>query len=102
MRALNLRFRGIDKETDVLSFPGERKPLKPGLPFALGDIVINPSRALRQSKEHGLSFKEELRWLLVHGLLHLIGYDHERSRYAGQKMRRKERQLLEKLSDGAI
>ncbi len=98
MRSLNLRWRGIDKETDVLSFPGEKKPLKPGLPFALGDIVVNPALAFKQAKEHGLSFKEELRWLLVHGLLHLIGYDHERSGYAEQKMRRKELEVLEKLS----
>lgn len=98
MRALNLRYRGIDKETDVLSFPlYEPREIPKKGEYLLGDIVINPSKALRQSSEHGLAFKEEIRWLLVHGLLHLIGYDHERSKYAERKMRDKEREILKGL-----
>ncbi|MBI4823254.1 MAG: rRNA maturation RNase YbeY [Nitrospirae bacterium] len=100
MRSLNLSYRGIDRTTDVLSFgvtsPDEAKKTS-RIPYILGDIVINPSQAKTQAKGHELSFKEELRWLIVHGLLHLIGYKHE-TRYAERKMRRKERQLLERLN----
>lgn len=70
MRALNRQFRGKDDATDVLSFPsGERG--------FLGDIVIADGVAKRQAKEHGHSLKTEIRTLALHGLLHLLGYDHE-------------------------
>ena len=102
IKALNLKYRGIDAETDVLSFPmyESAREFPAEGPFILGDVVINPSRAFLQSKEHGLSLANEVRWLLVHGILHLLGYDHERSRYAERKMREKERGLLEKLTGG--
>lgn len=108
MRRLNHKYRGIDRTTDVLSFPqqnscelkNKRESLDLSLvtrhlPLPLGDVVINLQAVKRQAPEHGLSFNEELRWLLVHGVLHLIGYDHERTRYAERKMRTKERELLE-------
>lgn len=107
MRRLNHKYRGIDRTTDVLSFPqqnsyelkNKRESLDSSLvarhlPLPLGDVVINLQAAKRQAPEHGLSFNEELRWLLVHGVLHLIGYDHERSKYAERKMRSKEKELL--------
>ena len=68
------------------------------MPIPLGDIVINLHQAKRQASEHGLTFTEELRWLLIHGLLHLIGYDHEKGGYDEKKMRRKEKELLSKIS----
>jgi rRNA maturation RNase YbeY len=107
MRRLNYKYRGIDRTTDVLSFPQmsysvKRKALSVKSYNAinaqrftlLGDVVINLQAVKRQAPEHGLSFNEELRWLLVHGVLHLIGYDHERSKYAERKMRSKEKELL--------
>ena len=110
MKRLNYKYRGIDRTTDVLSFPQmsysvKRKALSVKSYNAinaqrttlLGDVVINLQAAKRQAPEHGLSFNEELRWLLVHGVLHLIGYDHERSKYAERKMRTKERELLDYL-----
>ncbi|MDP2277595.1 MAG: rRNA maturation RNase YbeY [Nitrospirota bacterium] len=110
MRGLNYKYRGIDRTTDVLSFPQmsysvKRKALSVKSYNAinaqrttlLGDVVINLQAVKRQAPEHGLSFNEELRWLLVHGVLHLIGYDHERSKYAERKMRTKERELLDYL-----
>ncbi|MEW6417976.1 MAG: rRNA maturation RNase YbeY [Nitrospirota bacterium] len=106
MRMLNHQYRGIDRTTDVLSFP-QNPPLPPftkggmgGLltqNFVLGDIIINLHQAKRQAAEHGLTFNEELRWLLIHGLLHLIGYEHEKGGYDEKKMRRKERELLNAL-----
>ena len=71
IRALNKRFRRVDKVTDVLSFPSD-------LPVHLGDIAIARGMATRQARRLGHSVKAELRVLALHGLLHLLGYDHER------------------------
>ena len=84
MRALNRRFRGVDRVTDVLSFPwNERAPrgattLTSETGFShLGDIVIATGRASRQACEAGHAKRVELRILVLHGLLHLLGYNHE-------------------------
>jgi probable rRNA maturation factor len=96
MRALNAHYRGLGRPTDVLSFPmSDGDSAAPtGL---LGDIVICVPRALTQSGEYGVPFYDELRRLLVHGLLHLLGYDHERGAYQKRKMEKKERELLNAL-----
>jgi probable rRNA maturation factor len=74
IRRLNKLYRNKDKPTDVLSFPiGE----KVNGWLILGDIVISVDTARRQAKEFGYSLEEELKRLLVHGLVHLLGYDHE-------------------------
>ena len=70
IRDLNRQFRGIDKATDVLSFPADEID-------NLGDIAISVDTAARQAKENGLTFDEEVAQLILHGLLHLSGYDHE-------------------------
>jgi probable rRNA maturation factor len=70
MRRLNAAFRHVDAVTDVLSFPAE------GALF-LGDIAIARGRARRQALAHGHALRTELRLLALHGLLHLLGYDHE-------------------------
>ena len=70
MRALNRQFRGKDKVTDVLSFPAETRGF-------LGDIVIAGGVARQQARAAGHPVQTELRVLALHGLLHLIGYDHE-------------------------
>ena len=96
MRDLNHRFRGIDRVTDVLSFPagpdgtGHRRDGPAGGPRWLGDIVIATGRAARQARAAGLTESEERRRLALHGLLHLLGYDHERD---DGRMRRLERRL---------
>ena len=72
IRQLNRQFRGIDKATDVLSFPaGDTDESN------LGDIAISVDTAAAQAKENGLKFDEEVAQLILHGLLHLCGYDHE-------------------------
>ena len=96
MRDLNHRFRGLDRVTDVLSFPAG--PDETGLRGAgagggarwLGDIVIATGRAVRQARAAGLTESQERRRLALHGLLHLLGYDHERD---DGRMRRLERRL---------
>jgi len=95
MKLLNRQYRGIDRATDVLSFPQTENRTQN---FVLGDIVINLPRAKRQAAEQGITLNEELKRLMIHGLLHLIGYDHEKSRYQKNKMRSKERELLEVLT----
>lgn len=97
MRALNLAYRGMDRTTDVLSFSQlEGIPMNRGA-ANLGDIVISPDQAARQAMDRGVGFQQELAILLVHGLLHLIGYDHEKNSYQARKMKRKEKELLDAL-----
>ena len=72
IRHLNRQFRGIDKSTDVLSFPaGDADDRN------LGDIAISVDTAAVQAKDNGLTFEAEVAQLILHGLLHLSGYDHE-------------------------
>jgi probable rRNA maturation factor len=96
MRALNRLHRGVDRTTDVISFPqfdGFPSPPGSGSEFMLGDIVINLHKAERQAKEYGVPFYDELKRLLIHGLLHLLGYDHEQGKEADRKMQRRAKQL---------
>ena len=92
MRDLNRRFRAIDTVTDVLSFPADPTPagLSPIPAPLLGDVVIATGRAARQARAAGLTEGNEWRRLALHGLLHLLGYDHEQD--DGQ-MERFERRL---------
>jgi probable rRNA maturation factor len=78
-RRLNRIYRNMDKTTDVLSFPLLEGPvLKTGkAPFKpLGDVVLCVPQLLRQARENGVEFREESALLLIHGILHLLGYDH--------------------------
>ena len=80
MKELNSRFRGMNRPTDVLSFPagpGGEGDLPPGAPRHLGDIVISSPAARRQAARRGHPAGREARVLLIHGFLHLLGYDHE-------------------------
>jgi probable rRNA maturation factor len=77
IRDLNRRFRGRNSATDVLSFPNERNTFENASEVNLGDVVISIERAEAQAAEHGLEFDEEVAQLILHGLLHLCGYDHE-------------------------
>lgn len=89
---LNRDYRGKDKPTDVLSFSLQegRHPSK----TMLGDLVISVDTAKIQAKKYGVSFRDEVRRLLIHGTLHLLGYDHENvPKLESQKMRRLERRL---------
>ena len=92
IRDLNRRFRGKDEATDVLSFPA-KKPLQRQERIA-GDVAISMETAQRQAAEQGHTLGVELRVLMLHGLLHVAGYNHETD--AG-KMHRREQQLRTKL-----
>lgn len=103
IRVLNREFRKKDKATDVLSFPQLTKAEIAGkkrgfVGSYLGDLVISSETTLRQAKEFGVSKREELLRLVVHGVLHLCGYDHEKVPHSeAQRMRRKERAIRGRL-----
>jgi probable rRNA maturation factor len=77
MRELNRRWRGKKGTTDVLSFPSEQDEFEQAEGLTLGDVVISVEQAARQAAQNGLKFEEEVAQLILHGLIHLCGYDHE-------------------------
>lgn len=89
IQELNKKYRQIDSPTDVLSFSMDDE--------IWGDIIISTERAQAQAEEYGHSIERELGYLVVHGILHLLGYDHKNS---GDKeeMRRKEERVLSELN----
>lgn len=91
IHALNRQYRGKDKPTDVLSFPLADEIQ----PFLLGDVVISIETAARQAQRRRHSLPEEVQTLLIHGILHLLGYDHEVSRSEAIRMHRKEREVMQ-------
>ena len=98
---LNATYRHIDRPTDVLAFAmgeGEGAALHPEL---LGDVVISLDTAARQAAAGAVALPDEVRMLLTHGVLHLLGYDHERSPAAARRMFRRQRALLCRLNDRA-
>lgn len=88
IRELNKEFRAIDKDTDVLSFPLEDFPFTP-----LGSIIISKEHIIEKSEEFGHSIRDEYSLLFIHGLLHLLGFDHENDE---DEMRKEEERLVEK------
>ena len=87
---INLTTRGIDKPTDVLSFPYEQMPNTP-----LGSIVISIDFVEKKAKDYNHSFEDELSLLFIHGLLHLVGYDHE---VDNGEHRKKEEELIKQFN----
>jgi probable rRNA maturation factor len=103
MASYNERFLTRSGPTDVLAFPVE--DLKPGVaperdvndpPLLLGDIIVAPEYIFRQAEEYGVTFDDEMSLMVVHGLLHLLGYDHQTDDEA-EMMESRERQILAKV-----
>ena len=92
MRRLNRTYRNKDRTTDVLAFA--YREVKSDVAPLLGDVVISIPAARRQAKAGSHSLDEEVLRLLIHGVLHLVGYDHERSRQQARRMQRKETELF--------
>jgi rRNA maturation RNase YbeY len=95
MRGLNRRYRRRDRTTDVLAFPMREATGPPT--HLLGDVVISLPTAARQAAALGRSVDQEVAMLLVHGVLHLLGYEHERGEREARHMRRKELAVLRSL-----
>jgi rRNA maturation RNase YbeY len=98
MHRLNRHYRGKDRPTDVLAFALREGARVPGDEAVLGDVVISLDTAARQARAHGVTVAHEVRTLLIHGVLHLLGYDHERSAGEARRMRAVERRLSRTLS----
>lgn len=96
MRRLNRQYRKKDRTTDVLAFSMREVPAPPPSTL-IGDVVISIPTAAKQANQLGRSLDEELIALLVHGILHLCGYDHERSERDARRMRQRERWVLRRL-----
>lgn len=92
IRGLNKDFRGIDRATDVLSFPMEEENM-------LGDIAISLDTAKRQSTDSGIAIEREVAFLFIHGMLHLLGFDHETGEAQEKEMFTLQEDILKKLVD---
>lgn len=108
VKKLNRVYRGLDETTDVLSFAlTEPAPGRESEPFIgppdsvarLGEVIISYPRAAKQAEEHGGTVEEEMAWLVVHGLLHLLGHDHEEPGRA-RRMRALEKKILNMAGKG--
>ena len=102
IRGLNNEFRGIDRHTDVLSFPmyedGQFDEVECAGGAVLGDIVISIERAKEQAKEIGNTFHHEIAFLTVQSVLHLLGYDHERSPKDEEEQCRRQKAIIETIN----
>jgi probable rRNA maturation factor len=87
LRRLNRTYRGFDKPTNVLSFPGDARGF-------LGDIVLARQTVLREARDQGKRPADHLTHLVMHGTLHLLGYDHERGERQARRMEKLETRLL--------
>ncbi len=95
IRELNQTYRGKDRVTDVLSFPVEQQ-FQPEEEKILGDIIISTQAVIEQAKEYEHTIEREISYLFIHGLLHLLGYDHLDPK-GKEKMRKVEEEILSKL-----
>ena len=96
IRRLNRAYRGKDSPTDVLSFAFREGDQLPGGEGLLGDVVVSLEAARRQCREYGHSYEREVAFLVVHGVLHLLGYDHQ-DEEGRRAMREKEEAVLSRL-----
>ncbi|MGA1845693.1 rRNA maturation RNase YbeY [Deferribacter abyssi] len=99
IKGINKQFRGVDKPTDVLSFPMNDDEISDGI---LGDIVICIDKAKEFSNKHGFSLDREVSFLFIHGLLHLLGYDHEKSKESEKEMFDLQEDILKSLINEKI
>jgi probable rRNA maturation factor len=99
IRDINRRYRNQDSPTDIITFAYRENPFPQNSSEVehLGDIYLSLERAFENSLEYGVDFISELKLLLVHGVLHLIGYDHELSERDDKKMRDREQEILKML-----
>ena len=97
IRTLNKQYRGIDQTTDVLSFSQSKKEETEPSSHLMGDVVISTVTAKRQASEHGLTLEEEIVLLLIHGTLHLLGFDHERSGEEAYQMKKMTQELFSRI-----
>ena len=96
---LNKRYLSRSGPTNVIAFPMQQGPFGQITPNLLGDVVISIDTAAREAQEAGISVESRLEQLLIHGILHLLGFDHEKTSEQAKAMRIKEEELLKLLQD---
>jgi len=96
---LNKRYLNRSGPTNVIAFPMQQGPFRQITPNLLGDVVISIDTAAREAQEAGISVESRLDQLLIHGILHLLGFDHEKTPEEANRMDRKAEELLELLSE---
>ena len=94
IKALNRQYRGLNQPTDILAFPMQEGEFKGLNPEILGDLALSLDTALRQAKDAGHQIERELAMLIIHGILHLLGFDHEKGGREEKKMKREEAQIM--------
>lgn len=103
IRRINSLYLGRDKSTNVISFSMREGPFADVNPQLLGDVVISAATCAREAEDGGISFSQRLHFLLLHGILHLVGYDHERSGEAeARRMEEKEREIVSTLENEGL
>jgi probable rRNA maturation factor len=95
IRAVNKKYLNRNRPTNVISFSLTEGEFGNINPQVLGDVVISVEKALEQAETRGTSLEEELTFLLIHGILHLVGYDHEKKGSEREKMRKKEKEVYQ-------
>ena len=97
---LNQQYRGRSGPTNVLAFPMNEGAFADVMPHLLGDVVISVETCLREAQSAGVSFERHFTELLIHGILHLFGYDHEQSEEEEHRMAMKSEKVLQQLGNG--
>jgi probable rRNA maturation factor len=103
IRRLNRHYLDRDRPTNVISFPMQEGPFADLNPHLLGDVVVSATTCAEEAEKGGISFVARLHFLLLHGILHLLGYDHERSGEAeARRMEAKEREMVSLLEEAGL
>lgn len=97
IQALNREYRHKDRPTNVLSFSMREGDFSQVTPELLGDVVISVETAAAEAKSTGILLGEHMTWLLIHGILHLFGYDHEKSTQRADEMETRTSELMQKV-----
>ncbi len=101
IRELNRQFRGVDRPTDVLSFPLEEEEGMGGKVTYLGDVIVCPYVIFHQAKDFGTTYRQEFCLMVIHSTLHLLGWDHVEEEEKKQMFEKQER-ILRSLSEGVV
>lgn len=101
IRNLNRDWRGVDRSTDVLSFPLEEEEAFAGRYYPLGDVIVCPAVIDRQSKEFGTTYRQEFCLMVIHSVLHLLGWDHMEDNEK-KEMFEKQEKILRTLCEGEV
>lgn len=97
IKELNKKYRGKNQTTDVLAFAVDSTFQIPDSRFNFGEIIICPAQVKKNAKKFNTTFRKELIRILIHGILHILGYEHEKDRGAAEKMEKKEEKYLEQI-----